>query len=455
MNRIFLLIGIGWLCTIIPAEAQVTRKSERMVTLQEALQLSLANSAKLKKSKLDRTVVEQRVREEKALIYPQVTAGVSYDYYPILATQFLPGAALNRPGEAYVPVQFGQPWQLTAGINVQQMLYSESGRRALPLKNLTRQLYDILIERTAEEVAYQTASVFYQTLQTEQLLRAVNANIEKVDALQKMVELQLANGFAIPTDVKRVAVARTNLETQRHNLLAGIEGLRQTLQFLCGVPFEESFEPKTGLDKPAADSLRWQSLALDMNATTEYRLLTAQSEINRVQVKSAKGGAWPTLSAHASGFYQIQRPDANVLDPAGVWYGMAMVGAKLNMPLFDGFRRHRKVELLRLEEQKLAEDRRQFSGAKELEFRQARVQLQSALRQLRTQEENVALAREIADKLTLQYKEGINPLTDVLNAQTALSEAETGYWQQVFGYKISVLNLLKAAGQLEALQQEQ
>ncbi|MEY3248849.1 MAG: hypothetical protein RL742_892, partial [Bacteroidota bacterium] len=86
MNRILLLIGIGWFFAIIPAEAQVTRRSERMVTLREALQLSLANSAKLKKTKLDRTVVEQRVREEKALIYPQVTAGVSYDYYPILAT---------------------------------------------------------------------------------------------------------------------------------------------------------------------------------------------------------------------------------------------------------------------------------------------------------------------------------------------------------------------------------
>lgn len=441
------------LTVVLQLQAQVTRRSERMVTLQEALQLSLANSTRLKKAKLDRTVVEQRVREEKALIYPQVTAGVSYDYYPVLATQFIAGDVLNRPSETYVPVQFGQPWQLTAGINIQQVLYSESGRRAMPLKNLTRQLYDILIERTEEEVLYQTASIFYQTLQTEQLLRAVNANVEKLDALQKMVELQLANGFAIPTDVKRVAVTRTNLETQRHNLLAGIEGLRQTLQFLCGVPFEDSFEPKTGLEKPAADSLRWQLLVLDMGATTEYRLLNTQSEINHVQVKSAKGGAWPSIGAHASGFYQIQRPDANVLDPAGVWYGMVMVGVKLNMPLFDGFRRHRKVELLRLEEQKLAEDRRQFSGAKELEFRQARVQLQSALRQLRTQEDNVALAREIADKLTLQYKEGINPLTDVLNAQTALSEAETGYWQQVFAYKISVLNLLKAAGKLEELQQ--
>ncbi|HNG90183.1 MAG TPA: TolC family protein, partial [Saprospiraceae bacterium] len=66
--------------------------------------------------------------------------------------------------------------------------------------------------------------------------------------------------------------------------------------------------------------------------------------------------------------------------------------------------------------------------------------------------ENVTLAREVADKLTLQYKEGTVPLTDLLSAQTALSEAETNYWQQVYGYKLAVLKLLKAAGRLADLE---
>ncbi|MBK7938392.1 MAG: hypothetical protein IPJ82_15510 [Lewinellaceae bacterium] len=42
-------------------------------------------------------------------------------------------------------------------------------------------------------------------------------------------------------------------------------------------------------------------------------------------------------------------------------------------------------------------------------------------------------------------------LTDLLTSQTALSEAETNYWQQVFAYKLAVLKLLKASGKLEEL----
>ena len=65
--------------------------------------------------------------------------------------------------------------------------------------------------------------------------------------------------------------------------------------------------------------------------------------------------------------------------------------------------------------------------------------------------DNVGLAREISDKLMLQYKEGVVSLTDLLNAQTALSEAETNYWQQVFSYKLAVLKLLKTTGKLHEL----
>jgi outer membrane protein TolC len=315
-------------------------------------------------------------------------------------------------------------------------------------------MYDILLERSEEDVLYQTAKVFYQTLQTEQLVRAVKANIEKFDALQRMVDLQLKNGFAIPTDVKRVRVARTNLETQHLNLLSGIAGLRHALQFLCGVPLDEPFEPVAAYESPGSDSSRWQLLTYSLENTTEFRLLARQIELYNIQWKSQRAEGLPALAIHGATYYRTQGPDARVFDKGNVWYGMATVGVKIKVPIFDGFRRHRKADLLRLEGQKLETDRTQLAGAKDLEYRQTRDQYQNALRLLKTQEENVGLAREIADKLILQYKEGVTPLTDVLNAQTLLSEAETNYWQQVFTYKLAVLNLLKASGRLEEIRKQ-
>lgn len=426
----------------------------RPITLSESIRFALDNSAQLRKAQLDRQGVEKRIHEGRSAAYPQMNIGVGVDYLPVLPTQLIPGELFGMADNTYLPVQFGRSWQLTGAFNVQQQIFNESMRRLAPSANVSRNIYDLLITRSEEDVIFTTATIFYQTLQTEQLLRALNANLDKLDALQRMAELQLANGYAIPTDVKRIQVAHTNLEAQRQNLLTAISGLRQTLQFLCGVPYDEAFDPTEEMAAPASDSSRWQTLTLSTEATTEYRLLLHQVELNRIQLSSLKAENYPNFSAYASAYTQTFRPDANFFDIDRRWYGAVVIGLKMQIPVFDGFRRLHKSGLLAIEGQKIAEDRRQLNSAKELEFRQARDQIQNALRALRTQTDNVSLAREISDKLLLQYKEGVVPLTDLLNAQTALSEAETNYWQQVFSYKLAVLKMLKSTGKLEELKQK-
>ncbi|MCK6692188.1 MAG: TolC family protein [Thermoanaerobaculia bacterium] len=423
----------------------------RPLTLQETLNLALTNSAQIKKSRLDRESLELRFREGKSAYLPQINAGVGFDYFPVLGTQFLPADLFGGPDGEYVPATFGQPWQLGATVTVQQPLYNEAARRLAPAANASRALYELLVNRAEEEVLYNTATVFYQTLQTEQLLRSVNANLDKLKALQRMTELQLANGYGIPTDVKRVQVARTNLETQRQNLLNGIQALHRTLQFLCGIPYEESVTPSEALANPASDSARWQALNLELESTTEYRLLQNQLELNRIQVRSLHGEAVPRVNAYALAGLQTQRTNINFFDTGHRWYGLAAVGFKVEVPIFDGFRRRHKAGQMNIDGLKIEEDRRQLDAARKLEFYQARDQLDAALQMLHTQEDNVALAREIVDKLTLQYREGVIALGELLNAQTALSEAETNYWQQVFSYKLAVLKLLKAGGQLKLM----
>jgi outer membrane protein TolC len=423
----------------------------RPMSLKESLELALGNSAQIKKARIDRELLERKVKEARSEGFPQITANIGLDYWPLLPTQLMPGEAINMQAGTFIPVQFGRPWQLNNSITLQQNLINEAARRSVPALKTSRGISDLLIERSEDEVIYNTASIFYQTLQTEQLLRAVNANLSKLEALQGMAQLQLDNGYAVPTDVKRIRVARTNLETQRENLLTGISALRQTLLFLCGLPFDQLLDLSAEIDAPAADSLRWQALSLDPENTTESRLIANQRELLRIQRRSTIAEALPSLSGFATVSAQGFRQDINFFDTDRRWYGAAGAGLRLKIPIFDGFRVHNKAWLFKLEEQKLEEDHRQLNEAKALEFRQAKEQLTTSIKALRTQTENVALAREITDKLVLQYREGVASLTDLLNAQTALSEAETNYWQQVFSYKLAVLKLLKTAGRLKEL----
>ena len=362
----------------IAAASAVAQPAARPVTLAETLDLALANSAQIKKARLDRQGLELKIREGRSALFPQINAVAGLDYYPVLPTNFLPADLFGGPDGAYVPATFGQPWQLGGTLRVEQQLYNESGRRMAPAANISRAIYDLLGTRAEEDVLYNTAAVFYQTLQTEQLLRSANANLEKLEALQRTTELQLANGYAIPTDVKRVQVARTNLEAQRHHLVNGIKALHQTLQFLCGIPFEEAIDPVEDTASPAADSARWQALGLDVEAATEYRLLQRQLELNRVETRALHGAAFPQLSAYAVAGFQTQNANVNFFESGQRWYGLGAVGFKLNVPVFDGFQRRRKAAQLAVAALKTEEDSRQLRQAKQLEYYKARDQFQGA-----------------------------------------------------------------------------
>ncbi len=434
------------------ATAAFAQTGTHPVRLTETLDLALANSAQLRKSKLDRQGFELRLREGRSAAYPQIDASVNLDAFPVLPTQLLPGDVIGKTDGSYVPVQFGRPWQLGGMINVDQAIYSEAARRGVPATNVSRSLYDLLTQRAEEEVIYNTAAVFYQLLQAEEALKAVDANLNKISELQRMVSLQVANDYAVPMDVKRLRVAYNNLDNQRQNLLAGIVALRQTLQLLCGLPYDAPFDPLLEDNtEPGADSLRWLSLTFEPESATEQRLLLSNIELNRIRARSLRAEGYPSLGAYAHLGFQTWRDDANFIATGNRWYGLAAVGFRLRIPVFDGFKRHNQIGLLGIENQKLEEDRRQLAAAKELEYRQARDQVRNALRTLRTLDENVQLAREISATMMLPYKEGTASLSDLLNAQTALAEAETAYAQQVFVYRLAVLKLLKATGRLEML----
>jgi outer membrane protein len=424
--------------------------TSRPIGLREAMDLAVQHSEQVKKARLDRQGVDLKISEQRSAALPQVSAGASFDVFPLLPTQLIPGEVLGNPQAGYVPVQFGRPWQLTGTLQADQILYSEAGRRMRPAAQLSQHLADLLIERTADEVRFQTAQLYVQYQQTRLLQRTLDANTEKLQALQRMADLQLKAGYITPTDVKRIQVARTTLETQRIQLLNGLQSLRETLSTICD---ESAVEPLTDtLSNITADSLKWLSLSITPSDNPiELEFLYAQMELNHLQTRAAEASRWPSLHAYATGWLQNQRGNPNFFDPSKRWYGMMAIGLRSQVTLFDGRKSKHRKALLGIENEKIKADVRQVLQYKKLELQQAQTQLRATLYTLIAQGDNVILARDVRDKLALQYREGAITLTDLLNAQTSLTEAETTYSQQVYNYRLAVLKIAKITGRLNEL----
>lgn len=65
-----------------------------------------------------------------------------------------------------------------------------------------------------------------------------------------------------------------------------------------GGPYDETLELVAEIGAPAADSLRWQSMNLETEATTVHRPPEYTHEMARIQGRSALAEAFPTLDLY-------------------------------------------------------------------------------------------------------------------------------------------------------------
>ena len=192
---------------------------------------------------------------------------------------------------------------------------------------------------------------------------------------------------------------------------------------------------------------------LDVNAAasgkTQFQLLSTQKHLTSLQEKNIKSGYYPTLSAYGQYGYQTQRNE--LFDSNIPWFKSSVVGLQVNIPIFDGFKKDAQAKQARLEMLKLDEDMEQFTTNTAVTLTNAVSQLQNSQDAITAQEGNVALAQEVYDTTNQLYKEGLSPLTDLLEAEVQLREAKTNLNNEVLKFKIAQLNYLQATGELQSL----
>jgi len=105
-----------------------------------------------------------------------------------------------------------------------------------------------------------------------------------------------------------------------------------------------------------------------------------------------------------------------------------------------------KVRAMQLEQ-----DINKANAAAEMQHQNAVKKLTNSIRSAEAQQENLRLAEEVYGQTELLYKEGLSPLTDLLEAETALREARTAYNNQIINVKTAQIDLYKSTGDISTL----
>lgn len=436
--------------TILTFASIVNAQEKTSLTLKDAIKYALENKADAKKAKLKIENSEYQIQEVRSRALPQISANGNLTYNPILQLNALPGDFFGAPGTTLL-APLGQKWTSTAGVSLTQALFDQSVFTGLKAARTTREFYQINNQLTEEEVIERVANNYYQVYVLRQKLALVETNLKTTSKVRDIVKGQFDNGLAKKIDLDRMTVNLSNINTQKQQIINSVQLQENALKFYIGMPIDAQIEiPQSEFEvTPTAFTE-----APNVTNRTEFLILKKQEELLELQKKSVIAGYYPTLSLSASYNYIGQGPQmplfAKPVD--GVyWSDFSSIGLNLRVPIFSGFGTRAKVRQADVELRTIQEDIKDTQLALDLDYKNAKTQIENSIITLQNQKENMRLADEILKNINNNYLQGLASLTDLLDAENASIEAQNNYTAATLDYKLAEIKLIKSKGELKTL----
>jgi outer membrane protein len=443
MKRILLLTFLTFAVTAKAQEAKT-------LTLKDAITYALENKADAKKAKLEVENSEYQIQEVRSRALPQITANGSLTYNPVLQTNVIDGAAFGAPGTT-IQASFGQKWTSGAGVSLNQVLFDQSVFTGLRAAKSTREFYQINNQLTEEQVIERVANNYYSVYVLRERLILLDSNYVNTTKVRDIVKGQFNNGLAKKIDLDRIVVKMSNIDTDRQQIKNQIQLQENALKFFMGMPIETPIViPQTEFEvTPAA-----LTEAPNTANRTEYLLLKKQEELLEFQKTAIKAEYYPTLSLVAGYNYIGQGPEMPLFakpENGVYWSDYSAVGLNLRVPIFTGFGTRARVSQADVNIRSLQEDIKDTQLSLDLDYRNAKTQIENNIITIGNQKENMRLAGDILKNTKNNYLQGLASLTDLLDAENASLEAQNNYTRAVLAYKIAEISLIKSKGELKTL----
>lgn len=412
-----LVLCIGWLaCTgvraIVPEEK--TESAPLLLTVDELFRLGEANSLKLQADMLDEAMAHERGKTARTSRLPDLQVG-------------LRGGVVGQPivfrhGLSDATYPDTPDWSQNYAIDFTQPLY-EGGRIRYAVRRADLQTHAATL-RTATDRAdvkldllNQYMSLFSLYKQREVLMR----NIEESERRLKDIRQMRKEGLITNNDVLRSEMQLTNDRlslTETENSLVLVS---QQLDILLGMDEDRLLLPDTSLLHRAVALQPYEEYVEEAYLNDPaMRLLRQQTEIARNEVHLTRADFLPSVSLYASN--TLARPVSRTM--ADMYNNTWNFGLSVSYPISSLYKNNHRVK-----ESKLAVE--VARNAEEQQKQQARVTVRTAflrhreaLKQVEALKLSVRQAEENYRIMQNRYLNQLAILTDLLDANSVLLNAE-------------------------------
>lgn len=435
-----LLVIFTSLCVLVPVKAQ------DVLTLEECLRLGIENNLSLESSRNEIRKGEHTLSENRAKLLPQINAvaGFNDNFNPPVSVT--DGSGYGNPYNVTKTLQYNA----SAGIQLQMPLYNQTVYTAVDIARTMNELNRLSYEKAREDLILQISKMYYLSQNTAEQIALIKENISRLNELSSITQAFYDNGMAMEVDVKRVNINLENQRVQYDNAQSMLTQQLSLLKYVIDYPADKEIA-LTPVDTENTTSVSLTGLD---NNQYELQLLQSKQKLAEQQRKMIGQGYIPSLSLTGSWMYSAYTDKAKNWfhsGPSNHWYNSSGIGLTLRIPIFDGLDKRAKMKKAKIEIENAKLSYENALKNMQTQYLNATNELMNSQRNFRKQKDNYLLAEDVYQVTTDRYREGIASMTEVLQDEMRMSEAQNNYINAHYNYQVTNLSLLKLTGQLETL----
>ncbi|MDA8169521.1 MAG: TolC family protein [Nitrospiraceae bacterium] len=403
-----------------------------VLTISEGLKLATRDNRLVKIARDEEKIARSDTRMARAPMLPSVNA--AYDQ-TFLASE--PKAVF---GPLTVPTSQKDFYALS--VNVQQTLWDFKGnasRYGASKMVLESKKYDT--SRIRNLVALNFTLAYLDLLESERLVQVAQDEVNRLESHLKDAENLYNQGVITKNDLLQAQVRISDAKQRLVNAKNVRDVNASSVNNLISRPLTTEFQavdvsetpllPETVPDIGSA----WKSAEQDR---PELKIVDATLKSLNLQRESVRADYFPKFFASGGYGYTQNR----FMTPNGNW--SLILGMRFN--IFNGGATTAEISKIHGQQQQLLEQRDKIADDIRLEVQRYMLNLQSARDRVAVTKGAVEQAKENARINRVKYTEGVGTATDVLDALTLLTVAETNHFTALYDLRKAEAGVLYSEG---------
>ncbi|ASZ13017.1 TolC family protein [Chitinophaga pendula] len=383
-----------------------------------------------------------QTREARAGYLPAINVDGGIDNNIKVQESVIPAGLF---GDKDIKVAFTKQFNTNAAIQLDQTIYDQSLISGMKANRYNKEQASLNKQQSDETIIYNISTAYYQIQVYRQQLTYLGENLANYRQQINIAQLQVDKGVTLQTDLNKVTVNYNNTLSQvsvaESNLALAFNQLKNEM----GYDLNKSIIVDSTVNNNNGGTA--EQTPFTVTNRTDYQLDIVNAKLLEIDQRRIRATGLPKLSAYAK--YGGLGFGDNLSESFRGMSSFSSVGIRLSIPILDGLKRNAQYDQARykyhnaLEQVKLHEDKFR------LEFENNRTKLIKAQSTLDNDRRNVSLAQSVFTTVDLQLQKGATSLTDWLNAQYSLKEAQNNLLNALYNTYLSRIDLEKANGTLK------